>query len=473
VSRQAVRDVAQRVTGSKDDEPLTLTLSPQAGRGDWANATRQSLLPSARGEGGRRPDEGFVGFLARLMPRSLATLGMTLALACGGDPSSDIATFKVEPITFSRNVTAEGTLKATKATPITAPQNATAPMKVSWMAPDGALLKQGDVIVRFDATDFENLLLAGREDRANATNRLTKETAESGATRKNLTRDKRLAESELEAAERFTFDDAEIFSRYARIENEVDKDLAGNRRTYAVDVLGIRGSLARVEQELIGIDDRKAGLKIKQAEEGLQALQVVAPHDGILVLQRNWRGDMPRVGDSMWRGQPIGEIPELNAMKAEVFVLEADAAGLAVDQKATLFLEADQNAKFTGKVKTVDKVARPRIPRQPVQYFGVTVDLERTDPRLMKPGARVRAILEVENQANAFAIPRQAVFEKDGKRLVYRKNGETFDPVEVTIGSSSAGRVVVTKGLDKGDEIALEDPTREGAGGRAAGADDA
>jgi hypothetical protein len=33
--------------------------------------------------------------------------------------------------------------------------------------------------------------------------------------------------------------------------------------------------------------------------------------------------------------------------------------------------------------------------------------------------------------------------------------------VEVTIGSSSAGRVVVTKGLTKGDEIALEDPTKE------------
>ena len=79
---------------------------------------------------------------------------------------------------------------------------------------------------------------------------------------------------------------------------------------------------------------------------------------------------------------------------------------------------------------------------------------------MMKPGARVRATLEVENQANAFAIPRQALFEKEGKKLVYRKKKEAFEPVEVTIGSSSAGRVVVTKGLAKGDEIALEDPTK-------------
>jgi hypothetical protein len=153
-------------------------------------------------------------------------------------------------------------------------------------------------------------------------------------------------------------------------------------------------------------------------------------------------------------------------MQAEVFVLEADAAGLAAEQKAVVSLEADARRSFKGKVKTVDKVARPRIPRQPVQYFGVTLELEASDAKLMKPGARVRAVLEVENQANAFAIPRQALFDKDGKKIVYRRKGEAFEPSVVTIGSSTAGRVVITKGLSKGDEIALEDPTKDDAGKR-------
>lgn len=393
------------------------------------------------------------------MRRLLPVVLLLSAMSCG--KSNDIATFEVEPITFTRKVTGEGTLKAVKATPITAPQSAPRPMKVSWIAEEGALLRKGDVIVKFDATDFENLLLVGREDRSTASNKLEKANAESSATRTNLTRDARLALAELEAAKRFNFDDAEVFSRFEFIESQVDQELASNRKRHAEEVLGVRESLARVERDLLAIEDRKAGLKIKQAEDGLQALQVVAPHDGILVLMRNWRGEMTRVGDTIWRGQPIGEIPELATMQAEVFVLEADAAGLAKDQKATLFLEADSGATFTGNVKTVDKVARPRIPRQPVQYFGVTVELEKTNPRLMKPGARVRAILEVENQTNAFAIPRQALFEKNGKRHVYRRKGDAFEPVEVTIGSSSAGRVVVTKGLAKGDEIALEDPEKE------------
>jgi multidrug efflux pump subunit AcrA (membrane-fusion protein) len=398
--------------------------------------------------------------LKRLLVCSLL---WTLVFTAACSKSSDgVATFQVEPVTFSRRVTAEGTLKPVKATPVTVPQNATAPMKLSWLAEDGTLLRKGDVIARFDETEFENLLLYGREDRATASNKLTKANAESAATRKNLGRDAKLAQGELDSAKRFKFDDAEIFSRYARIEAEVDQDLAGNRKRHAEDVLHIRDNLAGIERDLLSIEDRRAGLKIKEAEEGLQALQVIAPHDGILVLTRNWRGDIARIGDTMWRGQPIGEIPELTSMQAEVFVLEADAAGLAVDQKATLHIEADSRTHFKGKVKNVDKVARPRIPRQPVQYFGVTVELDRTNMKLMKPGARVQALLEVENQANAFAIPRQALFEKEGKKLVDRKKGAGFEPVPVTIGSSSAGRVVVTKGLKKGDEIAIEDPTAEG-----------
>ena len=395
-------------------------------------------------------------------------LAIALLALVGCDKSADdVATLKVQPTQFTRRVTAEGTLKAVKATPITAPHDAPQALKVAWIADDGALLEKDDVIVRFDSTDFENMLLRGNEDRSTASNKLTKAGAEASATRTNLRRDSKLAQSELDAAKRFTFDDAEVFSRYARIEAEVDQGLASHKKTHAEEVLVVRDSLARVERDLLSIEDRKAGMKITQAQQGLRALQVVAPHDGILVLSRSWRGDMPRIGDMMWRGQPIGEIPELVSMKAEVFVLEADAAGLAVGQKAVVTLESNPDVSFPGKIQSVDKMARPRIPRQPVQYFGVTVELERTDAQFMKPGTRVRAVLELENQASAFAIPRQAMFEKEGKKLVYRKRGERFEPVEVTIGSSSAGRVVVTKGLIAGDEIALEDPEQQEGEGSA------
>jgi len=376
--------------------------------------------------------------------------------------TAGIATYKVEPAQFTRRVTADGTLKAVEATPITAPHDVPQALKIAWIADDGAVVKKEEVVVRFDPTEFDNELIGGNEDRATAANKLTRADTDSSTTRTNLKRDAKQADSELKAAKRFKFDDAEIFSRYQRIEAETDQELAGEKKTHAEEVLGVRDMLAKTDRDLLAIEDRKAGLRIRTAEQGLKALEIVAPHDGILVLQRDWRGEIPRVGATVWQGSPIGEIPDLKAMKAEIFVLEADAAGLAVNQKAVISLQARPDVKYIGKVTQVDKLARPRMRGVPVQYFGVTVTLDRTDASVMKPGTRVRGVLELENLANAFTIPRQAMFEKEGKKIVYRKRGDRFEPVEIAISSSSAGRVVVTKGLKKGDELALMDPNEKG-----------
>lgn len=390
-------------------------------------------------------------------------VGIAVAIAIGAaamrHDEEAVATFKVEPIQFTRAITAEGTMKAVKATPISPPMTVQQAMKLGWIAADGTLLKKGDTIAQFDATEFENLLLTGREDRTTASNKMSKTNTEAGTTSTNLRRDARLAQSELEAATRYRFDDAEVFSRYERIESEVDATLAGSKKQHAEEVLRVRDSLARADRDLIGIEDRRAGMKIKKAEDALQALQVIAPHDGILVLQRNWRGELKRVGDMVWPGETFAEIPELDSMQAEVFVLEVDAAGLAVDQKVSLMVESQSAVTYSGKVKSVDKIARPRFRNVPVQYFGVTIALDKTDPKVMKPGTRVRATLEVEKQTSAFAIPRQALFDKEGKKIVYRRRGDKFEATPVVIGSSSAGRVVVTKGLVAGDELALRDPS--------------
>jgi hypothetical protein len=114
---------------------------------------------------------------------------------------------------------------------------------------------------------------------------------------------------------------------------------------------------------------------------------------------------------------------------------------------------------YGGKIRLVDKLAQPRQPGSPVQYFGVAIALDQTDRDVMKPGQRVRATL-VLDQANAIVVPRQAVIDKDGKTIVYRKAAAGFVPVTVELGAATSGRVVIAKGLAAGDVIALRDPTQ-------------
>ncbi len=392
------------------------------------------------------------------VPLLLLLVGGAAALRKSDKP---IPLYRVKATPFVRRVTAEGNLKAVKAAPLTAPLDAPDVLKVAWIVDDGDFVKKDDVVVRFDPTDFEKELLLGNEDREMADNSITKSEVDAATTRVNLHRDATQAGEELQAARRFKFDDVEVFSRYQRIESEVDAELASERKKHAETVLGVRDGLARADRDILAIDEKKAALRIRNARQGLHSIEIRAPYDGIVVLQRDWRGDVAKVGSNIFSGQMLGEMPELASMQAEVFVLEADAAGLAIGKKASVMLESDSRRIFSGRIKQFDKLARQRFRDVPVQYFGVTIALDRTDPKVMKPGTRVRAVLDLEDRARAITVPRQALFEKDGKAIVYRKQNGAFKPLRVEIATSSAGRVVITRGLNEGDELALVDPTEQ------------
>ena len=106
-----------------------------------------------------------------------------------------------------------------------------------------------------------------------------------------------------------------------------------------------------------------------------------------------------------------------------------------------------------------------------MQYFGATLELDATDAAVMKPGQRVRAVLALDARPGAFSVPRNAIFEKNGKKIVYKLDGASFAPVEVTLGPAAVGRVVVEKGLAQGDEIALRDPLAAAGDDQAPAAD--
>jgi len=393
--------------------------------------------------------------------------GATAGLLRGAAPApDDVATYTVARASFVRRVTAEGNLRAVKATRLSAPRGSgrMGPMKIAWLAADGTLVKAGEVVVRFDSTEYDKQLRDGQADLDSASAKLRKETVKSGAAVAGRDSDAVLARDELDRTRKFQSKDQMIFSRNQIIESEVDEQLAGAKQTHAENAKQIERHLSVSNAAVIAVERKKAELAISHAEAALKSMAIVAPSDGIFVLQRNWRGDVPKLGEQMWPGQPVAEIPLLESMEAEVFVLEIDGSGLAEKQKVELVIEARPDVTYQGKIKLVDKLAKPRIGGVPIQYFAVVVALDKTDPAAMKPGQRVRARLLLDDPAAAteqVVVPRQAVLNKDGKNFVYRRtdSGE-FEQVAVELGAATSGRVVVKTGLSAGDSIALRDPTR-------------
>ena len=55
-------------------------------------------------------------------------------------------------------------------------------------------------------------------------------------------------------------------------------------------------------------------------------------------------------------------------------------------------------------------------------------------------------------------MPRQAVFQKNGKTHVFVKTGDRFEQREVKVDNLTESRAVIT-GIAEGTEVALTDPT--------------
>ena len=372
--------------------------------------------------------------------------------------TASIPSVVVHRETVVRHVTAEGTVEAEQATPIAAPMEARQPMKIGWIADDQTFVHKGDVVIRFDPTDFDNALRTGTIAQQKATNRATKNEVDRAAGAHNLDRDARQAQHELELAQDVRLEDTDIYSRYQRVESDIDRTFAKQKRDYSKSVRSIKDNVAGADAALIGIERRKADFSVDQAQRALNALVVTAPHDGVLVLKRDWRGELPGVGSTVWSGTPLADMPKPGGMKAVVFVLEADAGGITNGDRATVTIESAPGKPVSATVSQMSKVAKPRFREVPVQYFEVTLKLAQANGITLKPGARARATITLAAQKDVIAVPRQTVFASGGEQVVYVRRNGRFVAQRVSLGSSTAGRIVVTSGLKDGDELALRDP---------------
>lgn len=77
---------------------------------------------------------------------------------------------------------------------------------------------------------------------------------------------------------------------------------------------------------------------------------------------------------------------------------------------------------------------------------------------LLRPGLLADVEIIVEKIPNAVNIPAQAVFEDDGKMIVYVKQGERFEKRAIKPLKRSDSTLIIADGLQKDEVIALTDP---------------
>jgi HlyD family secretion protein len=200
--------------------------------------------------------------------------------------------------------------------------------------------------------------------------------------------------------------------------------------------------------------------KLALAHQQLNRTEVRADVSGIVVYKDVFFGSeqrKPQVGDQVWANQPLLILPDISKMIVESRIRETDIHKVAQNQNVRVRVEAYPDLRLTGKVTLVGTLAQEEKDRRGTKFFGITVQINESEPRL-RPGMTARVDIEVEERANVLFVPLDAVFEKEGAHVCYVLRGRGVEPREVVLGPSNQDFVAIESGLRRGERVALRDP---------------
>jgi HlyD family secretion protein len=209
----------------------------------------------------------------------------------------------------------------------------------------------------------------------------------------------------------------------------------------------------------IEVQQRKA--ELERAKRDLENLTLTSPAEGLVVYEVNWSsGRKVAIGDNPWPGMTLISLPDLTAMESVTYINEVDVSRIKKGLKVDVKLDAFQDSSFSGMVSSVASIGRTKDNNSNIKVFETGVDIA-AQSEILKPGMTTGNKIIINEIADVIYIPLEAVFEKEGKKIVYIKNSSSFDEREVSVGDKSENYIVITAGLEPGNEIALRDPNEK------------
>lgn len=157
------------------------------------------------------------------------------------------------------------------------------------------------------------------------------------------------------------------------------------------------------------------------------------------------------IGEQVAPGEAIVEISNLNTVWVEAPIFEKDLSRLAGNVSAIFTTPAYPDQEFKGTVVDIGAVIDEQT-RATKVIFQLP-----NDGRALRLGMQANVRLEAGEQVTAMMIPKEAVLEHEGKKIVYvLLSGEEFERREVTIGDELGRKVAVLSGLNKGERVVTQ-----------------
>jgi len=365
--------------------------------------------------------------------------------------------YTVEKGQIQKDLVLTGELKAAHSIVISAPDiRRSFSTMVTYLAPEGAQIKKGELIVEFDDSSLLSEQSEAERTLDEAKLNIEKKKMDLEAQRTDLLNSIAQAEAQLEQD-----------ALYGKISKELLP--ANTYQKYQLNLEKSKLSLDKAKEQydnflqsydsqmkLVEITYSQAEIDLKQILGDIALLKVYAPQDGILIYGDNWASNRKiQEGDTLFHGMEVASLPDLSSMQVEGYVYDTEYGSIATDTHCTVRFDALPGYQTGGKIIARTNVASRKGFATEQKVFHITVRLDKVDPEKMKPGMTARIDIPVILARDALSVPREYLgIDSEGAYYVLNgSNPKESDQQSVMVGAVGDRMVEIVSGLTAGASL--------------------
>jgi len=353
---------------------------------------------------------------------------------------------------FQSRLLLTGELQAVEADHVIVPRTPNWQMPIRWMEEDGAVVTKGQKVLELDSTQFSSDLQEKRLAAARARNQLLQKQSDIAVDLSDKSFAAEQARIQLEKARLAAAIPESLRARREHQEKQLELVRAEVAHEKALEELDAAQRASDSEMEELNIGLERALRDVETAEAAIEALTLYAPRAGILIAAENREeGRKFQVGDNVWVGLAVMQIPDLTRMKVAALLSDVDDGKIGTGMRVECTLDTYPDTRFAGSVSSMTPIAKEQGRQSLRRAFHVVVTLDSADPERMRPGMTVKAEVLPPPRDDALIVPRASIdFSSDTPQVLLTDRSW----VGVELGPCNAHECVVEDGLGEGVHVA-------------------
>lgn len=323
----------------------------------------------------------------------LLTLGLLVACSPGPEQSTATQSEKQDVVRVTGEI--ESANSAFFGPPVVAQIRK---FTISFMAPEGRIVKAGMPILKFDPQE----LMTKLRDKSNALNENQKKLEKQEIVAREVIAELKLKQQEaiadLDKAKLKADIPIELLASRDYRENKLKLEQAELTRALRDQELEKEQHIQNTEIKILKREVAVLEGEVAQYKASIKAMTIKAGSPGVVIHATGHRNNKFEVGDNVWMGSRVMELPDLAKLQVHLEVPERESARIFVGQKVLFVLDAMPDQQFYGEITELASVIHTKSTTQQARVFDAIVSMNNPDKSVMRPGMSVSAEIRMGTQ---------------------------------------------------------------------------